>query len=318
MPLILYATRAVPTLKRGLSLIRKWNALPPEERDAVQEQGRRAMAAIMAVKAAATAARSVDDPPATWEQALEAAIHPGPAEKMARAVVEHLQEVSESTLSEIAPAVGAAGKNDTTLDKAMRIAQNDGYIRRVGVNFRGIRWDTTEWADKQLLDSPHIREIEQRIVSFVANFGLVSLDHISGRLGLEEEAPELRGALERAIVDGSVEWYGNGIYGLPSNGLPGFAPQLDLWAETKPPREDQDFGGAIDELEAAVKDLASAMKATGIYESTDPESTEFAPENRGGDDGAYEALRQLQALHDSGALTDEEYAAKKAELLQRI
>ncbi|MGN6558657.1 MAG: hypothetical protein ACTHLH_11695, partial [Solirubrobacterales bacterium] len=81
MPFILYATRAVPTLKRGYSLVKQWNALPPAERDVVQEQGRRAIAAIMAVKAAATASRSVSDPPANWEAALDAARRPGPAEK---------------------------------------------------------------------------------------------------------------------------------------------------------------------------------------------------------------------------------------------
>lgn len=312
MPFILYATRAVPTLKNGYSLVRKWNGLPAAERDAVQDQGRRAIAAIMAVKAAATASRSVSDPPASWEAALDAARRPGPAEKMAKEIVEHLQKVSESTMGEIAGAVGAAGKDDTTLERAMRIAQGDGYIRRVGVNFRGIRWDTTEWADMQLLDSPHIRQLEQKIVAFAGNFGLVSLDHISGRLGLEEDAPELRGALERAVSDQSIKWYGNGIYGLPLDRLTGFAPEIDLWAETKPPREDQDFGGAIDELEAAVKDLARAMKATGIHKGA-----KAIPEDAG-DDGPYEALRQLQELHDAGALTDEEYAAKKAELLQRI
>ncbi|MGN6558553.1 MAG: SHOCT domain-containing protein, partial [Solirubrobacterales bacterium] len=210
-------------------------------------------------------------------------------------------------------AVGAAGKDDTALERAMRIAQSDGYIRRVGVNFRGVKWDTTEWADKQLLDSPHIRQLEERIVAFIGDFGLVSLDHISGRLGVEEDAPELRGALERAISDKSIEWYGNGIYGLPLDRLTGFAPETDLWAETKPPSEDQDFGGAIDELEGAVRDLATAMKATGIYKGS-----KTAPDDNGSDDGPYEALRQVQELHDAGALTDEEYAAKKAELLQRI
>jgi hypothetical protein len=194
----------------------------------------------------------------------------------------------------------------------MRIAQSDGYIRRVGVNFRGIRWDTTEWADKQLLDSPHIRQLEEKIVAFASNFGLVSLDHISGRLGVEEDAPELRGALERAIADRSIEWYGNGIYGLPLDRLTDFAPEIDLWAETKPPREDQDFGSAIDELESAVKDLAAAMKAIGNHKGGKSASED------GDGDGPYEALRQVQELHAAGALTDEEYTAKKAELLRRI
>jgi hypothetical protein len=90
-------------------------------------------------------------------------------------------------------------------------------------------------------------------------------------------------------------------------------PGVDLWAETKPPREDQDLGGAIDELESAVKDLATAMKATAVHQDT-----ETAAPSRTNDDDPIEALRNVQELHDSGALTDEEFRAKKAELLERI
>lgn len=314
MPFILYATRALPTLKSGYSLVRKWNALPAEERAAVQEQGRRAVAAIMAVKVAATASRSVSDPPASWDEALDAVRNPGAAEQMARQIVEYLQEVPEATVAKIGDAVGAAGKDDSTFERAMGMAQTDGYIRRVGVNFRGIRWDTTEWADKQLLDTPHVRRLEEKILDFISGFGLASLDHISGRLGLEDDAPELRAALERAVASESIRWYGNGIYGLPRNRLEGFVPRLDLWVETKPAREDKDLGETIDELESAVKGLAEAMKATGIHRGT---SLAAAPDATG-DDGPYEALRQVQELHAAGALTDEEYATKKAELLQRI
>lgn len=260
MAFFLYAARALPTMKRGYSLVRQWNSLPPEQRAAVQEQGRRAAVAIMAVKVAATAEQSASDPPANWDEAIERALHPGPAEEMAQAVVAHLQTVPEATVEEIAGAVGAAGKGDSTLKRAMGMARDDGYIRRVGVNFRGVRWDTTEWADLQLLDTPHVKRFEEEIVAFVEDFGLASLDHVSGELGLESEAPELRAALERAISAESVRWYCNGTYGLAPPRLENFEPKRDLWAETKPATEEKDFGEALKELESAVKGLASAMK----------------------------------------------------------
>lgn len=312
MPLILYAARALPTMKRGYSLVREWNSLPPEQRAEVQEQGRRAVVAIMAVKVAATAERSAGDPPATWDAAINGILHSGPAEEMAKAVVAHLQKVPEATADEIAAAVGAAGKNDSTLKRAMAMARDDGYIRRVGVNFHGVKWDTTEWADLQLLDTPRVRQLEDEIVAFVKDFGLVSLDHISGDLGLENDAPELRAALERAIASEGVRWHCNGVYGLSPDELENFAPKRDLWAETKPAIEDKDLGKALGELESAVKDLAGAMK------TADVSKVSVGVDSDDHDDDPYDGLRQVQDLHDAGVLTAEEFAAKKAELLKRI
>lgn len=314
MPLVLYAARALPSLKRGYSLVRKWNSLPPAQQAAVQEQGRRAVVAIMAVKVAATAERSASDPPASWGEALERVLHPGAVEEMAKATVAHLQKVSEATVEQIARAVGASGKDDSTLKRAMDMARDDGYIRRVGVTFRGIKWDTTEWADLQLLDTPHVRRLEEQIVAFVTEFGIVSLDHISGELGLEEEAPELRAALERAVSEESVRWFCDGIYGLSPAQLGGFEPKRDLWAATKPATEERDLGKALEELEAAVKGLAAAMKDSGVTGVTAGE----AAAEQDDDEDPYEGLRQIQALHDARVLSDEEFAAKKTELLKRI
>lgn len=314
MPLVLYAARALPSLKHGYSLVRKWNSLPPAQRDAVQEQGRRAVVAIMAVKVAATAERSASDPPTSWEEALERVLCPGAAENMAKATVAHLQKVSEANVDQIARAVGASGKEDSTLKRALGMARNDGYIRRVGVTFRGIKWDTTEWADLQLLDTPHVRQLEDEIVAFVRGFGIVSLDHISGELGLEDDAPELRAALERAVSEESVRWFCNGMYGLSTAELDGFEPKHDLWAATKPATDERDLGKALEELESAVKGLATAMKDSGVTGLPAEEPSH----EREDDEDPYEGLRQIQALHDAGVLTDEEFAAKKAELLRRI
>lgn len=313
MPLVLYAARALPSLKHGYSLVRTWNSLPPAERAVVQEQGQRTVAAIMAVKVAATAERSAGDPPATWSEAVGAALRGSPAERMAKAVVAYLQGISEATADEIAAAVGAAGKDDSTFKRAMDFARNDGYIRRAGVSFRGIRWDTTEWADLQLLDSPHVLRIEEGIVAFIEGVGIASLDHISGELGLEDNAPELLAALERAVADGSVVWYCNGIYGLSSDRLDNFEPIRDLWAETLPDANDKDLGSALAELESAVKGLADAMKGSGIRGAARLDESDDDH-----DEDPYEGIRRIRELYDAGVLTAEEFAAKKAEMLRRI
>ncbi len=321
MPLVLYAARALPTLKNGYSLVRKWNALPPEARAAVQEQGRRTVVAIMAVKVAASAERSAADPPATWQAARETIRRAGPAEEMAKAVVAALQKVPEATVEEIADAVGATGKNDSILKSAMRMAQDDGYIRRRGVNLRGIKWDITEWADLNLIDNPQVCRLETEIAAFVGEFGIASLDQISSRLCLEDDSPELRSALERAISDESVHWYCNGIYGLAQDQLEDFEPKRDLWAETVPAEGRRDFEGALKELELAVKGLAGALKGGDSDDASDGLAPTPSPSpgsgGEGGDD-PYDAIQRLQELREKGVLTEEEFAAKKAELLQRI
>jgi hypothetical protein len=266
----------------------------------------------MAMKVAVTAERSTGDPPATWKAAVDRALRGSPAEQMAKAVVAHLQNVPEATAGEIAAAVGAAGKDDSAFKRAMDMARDDGYIRRVGVTFRGIRWDTTEWADLQLLDTPRVRRIEEEIVGFLGEVGIASLDHISGELGFEDDAPELLAALERSVVDESVVWYCNGIYGLSPGRLENFEPKRDLWAETLPTEDDKDLGSALAELESAVKGLASAMKSGDIPEA----AADNGSADR--DEDPYEGLRRIQELHDAGVLTAGEFAAKKAELLRRI
>jgi hypothetical protein len=312
MPLVLYAARALPSLKRGYALVRQWNSLPAEERAAVEKQGRRTVVAIMALKVAVTSEQSAADPPASWRAAVDRALQSSPAEQMAKAIVAYLQTVSEATGDEIAAAVGAVGKDDSAFKGAMDMARRDGYIRRVGVTFRGIRWDTTEWADLELLDTPRVRDIERAIAGFLEEVGIASLDHISGELGLESDAPELLAALERAVVDESAVWYCNGIYGLSPGRLERFEPKRDLWKETLPSKSDKDIGGALAELESAVKGLASAMKSGEIRE---PAQGNHSHEQ---DEDPYEGLRRLQELHDTGVITADEFAAKKVELLQRI
>jgi hypothetical protein len=290
-------------------LVREWNALPPQEKVEVQAQGRRTVSALMAVKVAMSASRSAADPPPNWETAYERVARPGPSEEMAKKIVAYLQRTTEATAGDIAAAVGAPTKESASFKAALDMARDDGYVRRVGVALRGIKWDTTEWADHQLLEAPRVLDVEREIVSLVEDVGLASLDQISGELGLESDSPDLLAALERAIAGGVVAWYCNGIYGLAVDRLEGFTTKRDLWAETVPADDDPTVEGALAELEASIKGLASAMRTE---ESQNPEAPE-EPE-----DDPYEGLRRVRELHEAGVLTDEEFGAKKADLLRRI
>ena len=62
-----------------------------------------------------------------------------------------------------------------------------------------------------------------------------------------------------------------------------------------------------------------ALRRQSVTEFPEAAAVSWKPNvrlpSRGGDD--ISKLERLKALHDSGALTDEEFAARKAELLDR-
>lgn len=88
----------------------------------------------------------------------------------------------------------------------------------------------------------------------------------------------------------------------PSAGMPG-APKQDLYC-----LRCNEGNEGLDTLLLAATITAHLWAAgSGQPTSTDPDSTVI-----------YERIRQLGRLHDDGILTDEEFAAKKAELLDRL
>jgi hypothetical protein len=317
---VLLAAKAVPYLKRGYWLISKYRTLPAEQRSAVQSEARETIAALAAVKVALTAAHGETTIPKNWEEAQQLALAPDAASLMAREVIAALQEHAEMTTDQLSDAVGAVSRDDTSFKRALDIAKDDGYIRRAGVNFRGIKWDVTEWADRDLLDTPHVRSLEQRIVELIDRFGLCSQDHISAALGLDDDAPELRAALERALAVDNVSWYGHGIYGLASESLRTFVPTEDIWSETAP-TDDGEVGtdAALDRLKTSVKSLAKALSQPDDEPADGgPPSIEssIGTADRTGD--PVSRLKQLKELADAGVITEAEFEAKKSSLLEAI
>lgn len=73
-------------------------------------------------------------------------------------------------------------------------------------------------------------------------------------------------------------------------------------------------------LGGTLGELASELKSRVTVEYKDVEDADYEPEfvPAEGTIDVYDALRKLGELHKDGILTDEEFAAKKAELLERI
>ena len=147
--------------------------------------------------------------------------------------------------------------------------------------------------------------------------GLVSLDH-PWKTGLEEDAPELRAALERAIFHTRVHWYCHSMYGVAPEGLSSLTPARDVWEETYEQRagEPQE---ALDRLKDAIADFGAALSAERVERVADavPKQSESGLPDTSRDK-VLESLKTLGTLHDEGVLTDEEFARKKEELLKQI
>lgn len=75
-----------------------------------------------------------------------------------------------------------------------------------------------------------------------------------------------------------------------------------------------------DTLGTTLSDAAAELKNRITIEYEDVEDSDYEPEFIPAEDNidVYDALRRLAELHKEGILTDEEFAAKKAELLERI
>ena len=143
----------------------------------------------------------------------------------------------------------------------------------------------------------------------------------------DSNAPESLAAAERALVGGTIEWLGPGMYGLPRDELAAMPP---------PPPDDRGGGGArssrelktmlvalkreIDELRQAVA-TARAAVALPPDEASPAAAPAAAALAAGAAPGAAPAsdpfakLRTLKALLDEGVITAADFERKKADLL---
>ncbi len=133
-------------------------------------------------------------------------------------------------------------------------------------------------------------------------------------------SPEFRAALERALVAGSVEWLDASTYGLPPDQLAEFKPPPELLEEpdpaATPDAEPRPVKEVANDLSRAVASMSSAMLSLGKNAASQPKAISGQTASGGSD--AYAELEKVAKLRDAGILTDEEFASKKQELLQRI
>lgn len=160
------------------------------------------------------------------------------------------------------------------------------------------------------------RSLAQRIERYVAEVGVASRAELAETLSVDEGSTEMQEAIERALGSGRAEWYGPGVYGLPRAQLEALggrstsaSPESSdqtapKGSEPEPSEEATSEPGSAPQLQAAVSSLQSSLRALGI-----------ALHRTGAERSDSERLQDLHRLADDGAISQEEYAAQRQEIL---
>jgi hypothetical protein len=228
---------------------------------------------------------------------------------MAKEIVHSVRDahVGHQLLSsdDLAAAASAIGSDDEIFKSGLHIAESDGYVERTLTR----RWRLTLFGEQIVSDAPHIRALEERLAEYVAEVGLVDTDELALGIGAEDrDAPAFQAALARALGTGQAEWLGWSTYGVPPERLVAMGER-----RKKALRE----GDAPIDVHAEARSAASLCMA--IHRKLADRKTK-GPTSRPADESsdAAERLQRLAKLHDAGVLDDDEYAAKKVELINLL
>lgn len=150
------------------------------------------------------------------------------------------------------------------------------------------------------------RGLAQRIEARLRADGIATREELAAGLKIDADSPQLQEALERLLGSGRAEWYGPGVYGMPRGQLevmgtvdPGGAEDTDEEDAAEDESDDQPkLAVAVSALEGSLSVLAGTL-------------SEGTPEEI----PAEERIRELRHLADSGVISDEEFEARRRELL---
>lgn len=306
------AAKALGLLRKGHVALSRWNQLPAEHRSEAQTAANDVRRALVDLKNA-LAARIADDDDFDWAAARDAALKPSVEFEMAKALVREIRTVETATEEDLAEALGVVSTDDDVFEAGLKIAEEDGYIERT--RLFSSTWRITEFADRDLVESDHVRRIESEIVEYLTAHGIADTDELASAVGAGDSGSiAFQAALERALASGEVEWLNLSTYGLPKGRLEAFAPPPEPAEQPNAPS----LGEASAKLKAGVQKLLRSIDTGGNGRAIVSVPGVALPPAAAGANDPYEQLRKLGELRDAGLLTDEEFANKKSQLLAAI
>lgn len=322
LPMLMLAAKAGALAKTAGPVLAEWNRLDPEAKARVQSQASAVTRDLNQLRRALGVRLFKKDEEISWEDARALALDPALDFVMAKQLVDILLRDSEIAEADLREELGAVGEYDAVFVAALEIAEDDGYIEQSGPS----RWRITGFADRQLENSEHVRFIEQAIVNYVNEIGLAGRDELALAVGAPEfHSDEFLAAVERALVGGSLEWLGPGLYGLPVAQLVDLEPP-EQEVDAAPKADQAELKLVLGDLKGSISNLKSAVSGARAHRpaSLDAGAAALSMESPPAQEAptstndSLEVLRALKDLYDAGILTDEEFQSKKTELLGRM
>ncbi len=306
--------KAPALIKAGRELVDEWNALPAGQRELVSSQAGEVLAASTQVKDALGQKVGFGDRKASKQ--IKIALSPAPNFVMAVRIVDSLRESGPVSFDGLAKAVGAVGTEDSIFVGAVRIASSDGFMILDGETAR-----PTALADGTLDQDTNAVSVAAGIEAAVTEHRVTSRRQLAKNVGVSgADAPEFLAGLERALTSGTVVWSGPGLFSVPLEELTALATREH--GSSGLPTE-VDARVAVANLSAAVSELGRSIAAVKDGKPPPASSTSISSHagessSRHNTDDVARQISSLAELHDSGVLTDEEFASAKAELLRRM
>jgi hypothetical protein len=202
----------------GTAALRQWRSLPEEQRREVQSEAAAVMTATVDLSRAVVGNAGrfrASRRSKKWERRREEVLNSTPEFTLAKRIVDLVQKQGPLREEQLAALVGADGKDDPTLVRALRYAREAGLVIDEGGQLESATEDSILRNNKSLRYTGHIEELEGRIRAHMLAEGFASLDDIASSLRVGKEDLSLLAALHRTLSSGDVEWINTGIYGLP-------------------------------------------------------------------------------------------------------
>jgi hypothetical protein len=217
----------------GAAALKQWRSLPEEQRRDVQAEAAVVMSATADLSRAAVGNAGrfrATRRSKKWERRREELLTSSPEFTLAKRIVFLVQNQGPLGEEQLAALVGADGKDDPTLARALRHARDDGLVVDEGGLLEATTEDSILRNNKSLRYTGYIDELEGRVREHLLAEGFANLDEIASSLRVRKDDLSLLAALHRALRGSHVEWINTGTYGLPVEQLRRFERSGDVEA----------------------------------------------------------------------------------------
>jgi hypothetical protein len=256
----------------GAAALRQWRSLPEEQRQEVQSEAAAVMTATADLSRAVVGNAGrfrASRRSKKWNRRREEILTATSEFTLAKRIVDLVQKQGPLREEQLAALVGADGKDDPTLLRALGFACDARLVSAENGHLEATTEDSILRDNKSLRYTGHIEELEGRIRAQLRAEGFASLDDIASSLRVSKDDLSLLAALHRTLSSGDVEWINTGTYGLPVDQLRRFERSGDVEA-ADPAALRMAAARLYEAAQALGKAMAQLPKSSGRDRSPSP------------------------------------------------